>query len=136
MSTKSTTDIATLPTEFRGCVWNDGWEFDAPCVIYSPKKYAAFKSAGNTGGIDQLVEDICMNLALGWDHNDGGLSGECAWRGWGKRFDRRRSARHVILKVRWSTDTEGQPVWREISRKETYGLPLAARSANKPDGHP
>lgn len=116
-------DIANLPTEFRGCQWNDGWEFDAPCVVYFPPKYATFKAAGNTGGIDQLVEDICMDLALGLKHNDGGLSTECEWRGWGKRFARRRNARHVVITVQWELDEAGEPSWRETARKETYGRP-------------
>lgn len=127
MSTTTEIDLSTLPTEFRGCMWNDHWEFEAPCVIYFPKQFAAFKAAGNTGGIGELVDDICMNLALGWEHNDGGLATECKWRGWGKRFERRRDAHHVVIKVRWSLDEEGKPEWTEVSCKQQYG-PISART--------
>lgn len=122
MPTKTKIDITTFPTEFRGCQWDDGWEFEAPCVVYFPSKYAAFKSDGNTGGIDCLVEDICMNLSLGREHNDGGLADECEWRGWGKRFDRRRDARHVVIKGRWGLSKEGEPEWHQDSRTENYGV--------------
>ena len=115
--------IAALPTEFRGCMWNDHWEFEAPCVVYFPSEYAAFKAAGNTGGIDSIVEDICINISLGWEHNDGGLASECEWRGWGKRFGRRKDAHHVVIKGHWTLDAEGQPEWHEDFRTETYGLP-------------
>lgn len=119
---KPSPDISKFPTEFRGCMWNDGWEFEAPCVIYYPAKYAAFKSACNTGGIEELVEDICMNLSLGWDHNDHGLSGEREWRGWGKRFSRRRNAWHVTIKIRWELGEEGEAEWHQISCTENFGL--------------
>lgn len=123
------TDISTLPTEFRGCQWNDHWEFEAPCVVYFPARFAAFTSAGNTGGIDSIVDDICTNLSLGWEHNDGGLATECKWRGWGKRFDRRRDARHVVITGHWVNDSQGNPDWHEDSRTETYGPPLVSASA-------
>ena len=76
---------ASFPTEFRGVMWNDHWEFDAPCVIYYPPAFMAFGIGGNTGHLDSMVEDICENLSLKWDHNDGGLDRECEWRGWSKR---------------------------------------------------
>ena len=114
---------ASFPTEFRGVQWNDGWEFDAPCVIYYPPPFMCFGIGGNTGHLDSMVEDICMNLSLKWDHNDGGLDRECEWRGWSKRgFARRRDARHVVFKVKWQEGPDG-PEWTVVDRKETYGLP-------------
>jgi hypothetical protein len=114
---------ASFPTEFRGCQWNDGWEFGAPCVIYYPPEYRCFGIGGNTGHLDSMVEDICMNISLKWEHNDGGLDGECEWRGWSKRgFARRRAARHVIYTVKWQDGPDG-PEWTVVDRKETYGLP-------------
>lgn len=36
--------VGHLPTEFRGCQWNDGWEFDAPAVIYYPRQYGRWRN--------------------------------------------------------------------------------------------
>lgn len=118
-------DLSKLPTEFRGCQWNDGWEFDAPCVVYYPPKFVRSGAGGNTGEIDSMVEDICMDLALGFEHNDGRIDSECKWRGWSRRgFARRKQARHVVIKVRWSPGKEGDgPDWEILSRTETYGPP-------------
>lgn len=127
-----TIEAKAFPTEFRGCQWNDGWEFDAPCVIYYPPAYRCFGIGGNTGHLDSMVEDICMNLSLKWDHNDGGLDRECEWRGWSKRgFARRRAARHVIFKVKWQHGPDG-PEWTVVDRKETYGLPKPNPELGRP----
>jgi hypothetical protein len=116
-------NLSTLPTEFRGCVWNDGWEFDVPCVVYFPANYAAFGCGGNTGGIDNIVEKICTDLSLGYTHNDGGLVTECEWRGWSKKgFARRRNAKHIIIKGHWEMRS-GKPNWTQDSREETDGPP-------------
>lgn len=120
------TDLSALPTEFRGCTWNDGWEFECPAVIYYPPHLMAFESVGSHGNIDPLVEDICTNLALGWPHNDGGLADEAKWRGWSlKGFARRRDATHVVIKVRWEPGTKDDagPIWTEVSRVPTKGPP-------------
>ena len=77
--------LVGLPVEFRGCMWNDGWEFDAPSVIYYPSKFVRYGDGGNSGVLDRLVEDICFDLAEGNPTNDAGLAEECEWRGWGKR---------------------------------------------------
>jgi hypothetical protein len=100
------TQIANFPTEFRGCTWNDGWEFGNPAVIYYPKQYRCY---GETN-LDQVVEDICISLAIGQKLSDGGLAKECEWRGWGPRFDRRRDAWHVLYKVRWFVK-DGEIIW-------------------------
>jgi hypothetical protein len=108
------------PTEFRGCMWDDGWEFDAPCVVYYPARYATAGIGGNNGQIDSLVEDICCDIMDGRPHDDGGLAHECEWRGWSRRgFARRKRAEHVVITVRWGDDG-----WAEIvGRSVTIGPP-------------
>ena len=122
MSSNVHSIIGRFPTEFRGCQWNDGWEFDAPAVIYFPRQYQCYGYGGNTEVLDEIVEDICVALADGRKPFDGGLSHECAWRGWGPRFDRRRDARHVVYRVRWYVE-DGEVFWQMTDRAETYGLP-------------
>ena len=124
--------VGHLPTEFRGCQWNDGWEFDAPCVVYYPRKYLRYGYGGNTGAIHDLVEDICMDIAAGNEMHDGGLADEIAWRGWGKRFERRREAWHVVYRVRWFLDNGGL-AWEITEQVETYGLPNPKLSGPGPD---
>jgi hypothetical protein len=113
--------ICDLPSEFRGCQWDDGWEFDAPAVIYFPRKYRRYGYGGNTGAIDYLVEEICMDLANGRKPCDGGLALECGWRGWGARFDRRRDAWHVVYRVRWFLE-DGEVQWEVTKPTAAYRL--------------
>jgi len=121
---------AKLPSEFRGCQWNDGWEFDAPAVIYYPRQFRRFGCGGNTGAIDDLVDEICMDLAENKTPDDGGLEREIQWRGWGLRFERRREAWHVVYKIRWFTE-DGALQWKVTKRTEKYGIPAAWRVAKK-----
>jgi len=86
--------VGHLPTEFRGCQWNDGLEFDAPCVVYYPRRFRRYGYGGNTGAIDDMVDEICYALACENKPTDGGLAQECAWRGWGPRFDRTAPVRY------------------------------------------
>ena len=116
-----------FPKEFRGCMWNDGWEFDAPSVIYYPKKYARYGDGGNSSVLDRLIEDIACDLEDGKKPSDGGLAHECAWRGWGKRFNRRKDAWHVVFKIRWFRDKDGYLSYEVKSRKEVWGLPNTSR---------
>ena len=110
-------DITKLPTVFKGCMWNEHWEFDAPAVVYCPSKYRRYGYGGNDGAIDELVEDICSDLADGQALNDGGLVKECEWRGWGiNGFARRRNATHITYAVRWWEDADG--VQFEVKRIE------------------
>jgi hypothetical protein len=101
-------------------MWDDGWEFDAPCVVYYPARYATAGIGGNNGQIDSLVEDICCDIMDGRPHDDGGLAHECEWRGWSRRgFARRKRAEHVVITVRWGDDG-----WAEIvGRSVTIGPP-------------
>lgn len=122
---------SAFPTEFRGCVFEDGWEFGSPSVIYFPPEYTAYSSNGsNTGEIEQMVYNICEDLACGRPHNDGGIARECEWRGWSRRgFSRRKSAWHIILKVEWQHSKHG-PVATVVSRTECYGMPNTERGSS------
>jgi len=100
------TRIANFPTEFRGCTWNDGWEFGRPAVIYYPKPFRCY---GETNP-EEIVDRICFNLAIGAKTSDGGLAEQCEWRGWGSRFERRRKAWHSIYLVRWNVQ-DGEIAW-------------------------
>ncbi len=113
---------ANLPSEFRGCQWNDGWEFDAPAVLYYPPQFKRYGFGGNSSVIDSLVEDVCFALCQSKKPTDGGLAHECNWRGWGPRFDRRKNARHVIIQIEWIEDKDGSLAWIEKRRVERYGL--------------
>ena len=119
-------------------MWNDGWEFEAPCVIYHPRKLMRYAHGGNTGTLDDLVQDITYNLGEGLPPNDGGLEDDCKWRGWSKDgMRRRRDAWHVVFKGEWA-NTEDGPEWRQTSRTETYGIPQNAESIHpesKPQDH-
>jgi len=116
--------IVGLPTEFRGCQWDDGWEFDAPAAIYYPAKYRRVGYGNNTSCIDSMVDDICYALAVGDPVHDGGMDHECKWRGWSKRFGRRKNAWHVVIRVRWFLEDEAL-AWEIVGRREYDGPPNA-----------
>jgi hypothetical protein len=101
-------------------MWDDGWEFDAPCVVYYPAKYAAAGYGGNNGAIDSMVENICFAISEGRPHCDGNIDHECKCRGWGRRgFARRKNAEHVVIRVRWGDDGFAEIV----DRSEFFGPP-------------
>lgn len=84
--------------EFQGCAWEDGWEFDAPCVVYSPlKRYGCGGSI--PWSVYQLIEDVCIDLVCGEDVREGWHASdlkEFDWRGWDKDgFANRKSACHL-----------------------------------------
>lgn len=116
--------LNNLPIEFRGCIWDEGWEFDAPCILYYPaKRYTPF--AGNSGGVDCLVDELCCDISLyGIGKIDRGFAkselNEFKARGWGLRFERRRNARHVIIKGKWKKE-DGEIYFDITSRKEKTG---------------
>jgi hypothetical protein len=120
------TELSQYPTIFRGCTWDGGWEFDAPCVLYYP--VVRFGIGGNSGAIDGLVEDYCFDLEEGKKPprvRAGDLQ-EFKWRGYSQRgFKHRKRAWHVEIKVRWTRDSHGQPLFELLDRREGYG-PLAA----------
>lgn len=47
---------------FRGCGWDDGWEFDAPVVLYEPVQRYGIR--GSIGNIEGMVEDVCIDLCV------------------------------------------------------------------------
>lgn len=89
--------IKSYPTEFLGCTWNGGWEFGRPAVVYYPGQYRRY----GEDHVDNIVEDICRDLACGIQTHDGGLEQECAWRGWGRNFHKRKNAQHRKITVKW-----------------------------------
>lgn len=116
-------DIATLPTVFRGIFWDAGWEFDGPCVMYSPFRRYGF--GGNSYHFDRMVEDVCFDLGAGddvaanWDDSD---LREFKWRGWSPRgFSRRKQGWHIKITVEWYIDEELGPMPRFVDRKEQWG---------------
>jgi len=116
-----------LPTEFRGCQWDDGWEFDAPCVVYAPWEYRCEGAGGNSGAIDSLVDDVLYDIIRGDDQareaRAAALDREAKWRGWGRGYSRRRRAWHVTIKIEWVI-MGGKPVdYSIISREESEGPP-------------
>ena len=118
-------DDKEFPTEFRGVSWDDGWEFDAPCIIYSP--ITRYGIGGSSGYIENMVEDYCIDLANG-ERPRATLSEserhEFRARGWSERGMRRRKrAYHVVIKVRWFIDEYGQQSFEMTDIKTTYGPP-------------
>ena len=112
-----------MPTEFRGCIWDDGWEYDAPCVIYFPWAFRRFGIGSNSYALDSIVEEICFDIGALASIHDGGLARKCQWRGWGLRgFGRRKKAEHVVFHVKWTPDECGR-MWGEIVRRTEYWGP-------------
>lgn len=84
---------------FRGVMFDDGWEFDAPCIIYSPCKLYS-PNGGNTSEIESLVEDACIDLCMRESIQMKWSSGELKefkWRGWSPDGFRRRKGWHVTV---------------------------------------
>lgn len=109
--------------EFRGCTWNDGWEFGAPTVLYmGTKEYSELDA-----GIDNLIEEILIDVL----DSDEPLKKEFSstdlkvfkWRGWSPRgFARRKRAYHtrVIVKIKQGPH-DGELEWDKILQEEQEG---------------
>ena len=115
-----------LPTVFKGVFWDDGWEFDAPAVVYFPVKCYS-PNGSNSEEIDQLVENICLLICEGAtvnpksEWNDRALQ-EFAWRRWSLRgFAKRKKAWHVTIRVKWSRRSDGELSFKITKRTETWG---------------
>jgi hypothetical protein len=111
------------PTRFRGVMWNDGWEFDAPCALYSPVVREIH--AGNTSGIDELVETVAFELSEGRDvpRIDDATSREFLGRQWSvTNLSRRRRAYHVLIVGKWVVE-DGYDVFEPTHRYERFGAP-------------
>lgn len=114
-----------LPKIIRGCMWDEGWEFDAPCIIYYP--FFKYGDGGNTGHLDRMVEDVCIDLSIDEGEPDflgtmEELEGECKWRGWSmKGFQRRKNAWHVEFRLRWVRKANGELDFEVTERIEQRG---------------
>ena len=133
--------LGDLPTEFRGCQWDAGWEYDAPAVVYYPGRYRRYDYGSNPECIDDMVAWICDAIIDGPAPTDGGLAEECKDHGLGPRFDRRRNAWHVVIRVRWFWNEYGSLEFERISRRETWGPPSRGKKStpalpiDKPNEH-
>ncbi len=96
---------------FRGLMWDEHWDFDAPIIVYSPvTKYSSSGSVCATSIVD-VIEDACIDLCLGADlpteWSEGALK-EFAFRGWDpKEFGRRKTAIHAEVTVKFVNGTDG-----------------------------
>lgn len=127
MSDKET----SLPTVFRGVFWDDGWEFDAPCVMYEP--FQQYSIGGNSGEFDSMVEQTCICIALGDEpsklFSESELK-EFKCRGWSPTgFKRRKAAWHIEIAVQWRDGEDGRE-FAIVNRRERWGS-LNARLAPK-----
>ena len=116
------------PTVFHGIFFDDEWEFDAPSIVYSPiKRYGI---GGNSGEIDSMVEDYCIDLCLGENPRRGWSKfdlKEFKWRGWSPRgFSRRKKAWHITIRVKWYKNEDGDLTF-SMKRTERWGLPNARK---------
>jgi len=108
-------------------MWDEHWEFDAPCVVYSP--FVRYRPGGNAGEIDRIVEDIAFELTEGRrpPRIDADVRRESEWRGWSLRgFARRRAAWHVVIRGKWVHE-DGFLVFTPTSRRESWGPPRPRR---------
>lgn len=96
---------------FEGCVWNDGWEFDAPLIIYAPVRRYCIATTVSRHAIWAQVEDLAIDLCV----EPGGIRRdffeddlkEFAARGWSPRgFRRRKSAIHAFFDLRFFDDED------------------------------
>lgn len=106
---------------FRGCSWDEHWEFDAPCVLYRGAKRYDF--GGNSGKLEHMIEEAIADhftpgqrrLSDPWSKGD---LKEFAWRGWSiKGFRRRKSAWHVEQVWRLLSEDD----WECLSAREQKG---------------
>lgn len=110
---------------FRGCMWDDHWEFDAPCVLYTPVKRYGY--GGNSGKIGQMIEDVCIDLSLSRSYSVAipfgpGSLREFGWRRWSPRgFHLRLLAWHGEQVVRFFLDDEGVLISDIVSECEWWG---------------
>ncbi len=110
--------------EFRGCFFDDGWEFDAPAILYRGAKVNGF--GGNAGELENMIERLLIDACIGCGYLPKQFS-ECdlkefKWRGWDANgFARRKNATHFRLVVEIIRDEDGELSWDEIERKEQQG---------------
>ncbi len=110
---------------FKGVVWDEHWEFDCPCIVYTPiPRYNPNEGSISRLSIVGLVEDICIDLCLGEDlstefHADD--LREFKWRGWSVRgFNRRRNAVRATIPVCFFME-DGELSFKYLDRRDEYG---------------
>lgn len=108
---------------FRGCCWDDGWEFGAPLIIYEPvKRYCESGGVGAVSVADKVV-DICIDLCsepngLLEDWHPSDLK-EFKWRGWSPEgFKRRKAACHAEITVRFIREEDREIGFEVIAAAE------------------
>lgn len=110
--------------EFQGCAWDAHWEYDAPCVIYSPVKRYGY-GGSIPWSVYQLIEEVCIDLICGRDIREGWHGSdleEFGWRGWDKDgFARRKGAHHVRVTMEFFTDEDGNLAFRCTKAEEREG---------------
>lgn len=107
--------------EFKGCTFNDGWEFGQPAILYSPVcRYG-------DDSVYRLVEDVCIDFcAFGEARRDFTDSDnqEFQWRGWARTgFRRRKAARHLTFRVRFYK-RGALTLWEILENTQAHGAPL------------
>lgn len=111
-----------LPTIFRGVMWDAHWEFDAPCVLYTP--FFRYGFGGNSYHLDEMVENVCIDLSMGAephkDFSDSELK-EFKWRGWSPHNFANRIGWHREIIVEWSHIDGDQLDFGIVSRREQWG---------------
>ena len=103
---------------FRGCTWDENWEFDGSCVVYDP--VGRYGISGNTS-IDSMVENVALELCrdgvvIGkWSESD---VDEFKWRRWDKNgFGKRKNATHVEIAIKCIVGDNGER-WFEYIEME------------------
>lgn len=93
---------------FKGVCWDDGWEFDAPCIVFEPVIRQAEVGSLCRESVLGVVEDICIDLCI-----DGEVMGldpktdkEWKWRRWTVAKIRRKPNVHEV-KVRFFEGSDG-----------------------------
>jgi hypothetical protein len=93
---------------FEGCSWDAQWEYDCPCVLYSPVR--RYHISGSSG-IESMVEEICFDLAAGTSvkrgFEDSDLKEFAGWRWSPNGFRRRKNAMHYRVTVRFTKPDDG-----------------------------
>ena len=96
------------PYIFRGVMWDDHWEYDAPCVLYGPVK--RYGIGGNTGHLASMIEEMCELITLveelPVEFSDHDLK-EFKWRGWSPRNFARRTGWHIRCTVAFHREKYG-----------------------------
>lgn len=99
---------------FRGVTWNDGWEFDAPCVIYKPILRIFHVGGSAKEEIERCIETICIDLCVldkclkmsSFEQR------EFKWRGWSiKNLSRRKNAVHAQYDAIFWQSNHGDPTF-------------------------